>query len=100
MEKIKDKSASGYFKNIVHNTIRLNYTVLTQLLSMSSSDLRKSSLPPPSLAKHINAELTANIRLTTLDDSIAWRLDSCWLDDNICLNEVCLPYFQCLLEKP
>ena len=123
LNNIKEKAVDEYFMNVIHSTIKLNYTVQSssRLLAMShessalETDLwqqhnnnrhRKNRLkddltnakqkpsPPPTVKppqpKPAHVELDVHIRLTALDDSIAWRLDSCWFNDNFCINKVLL----------
>lgn len=108
MEKIKEKSTFEYFKNVIHNTIRLNYTMQTRVLNSSLISLKKSRRLLSRLdmdkskklqinsnnnnnakkPKFYNYELHAHIKLGSLDNSISWKLDSCWLDDNLCSNQI------------
>ena len=120
LNNIKEKAVDEYFMNVIHSTIKLNYTVQSsaRLLTMNQessaleADLwqqhnrhRKNRLKddfsakqkpssPPTVKlpqpKPAHVELDVHIRLTALDDSIAWRLDSCWFNDNFCINKVLL----------
>lgn len=91
----REKSINDYFSIILFNTIRSNYLVETNRInSMLSYETTQRIIRENEKSKRLeSAEIKPKaynyvfgsvITLFSLDDSISWSLDKCWLDENVC----------------
>lgn len=93
IQKIREKSISDYYHNMLYYTIKSNYVVNTTNLKPRKRIIRyhqRSNGDEKSefRSRFYSYELETTIRLKSLDDSISWSLDTCWLDETTCLNQM------------
>lgn len=76
MEAEREKAVKGYYNNILLKAIESNYRVATKSKLIEMKDNQNSY------------EIISTVKFKSLDDSISWRPEFCWLSQLDCYDTV------------
>ncbi|CAF0923968.1 unnamed protein product [Brachionus calyciflorus] len=98
LEKKKEKAQNDYFNNILLNTIESSYKVSTRS-KIIGKKIRKTK-KESSNSNFYNYEIQSSIKLKSFDFTVSWSVDTCWLSEALCFNQIEPSFFFNYNELP